>query len=677
MPGDPSKLSRFWQELKRRKVTRVITVYAAAAFVILQLVEILAPSLRLPGWTMNLILVLLIVGFIIAVILSWIYDVDPEGGIVKTETAEKVSEASAPPSSKGWRIASYISFVVIVALIVLNIIPRANRPGNKDILDKSIAVLPFQNDSSDDENAHFINGTMESILNNLCKIEGLRVPGRTTVEQYRINPKPIPVIANELNVSYILEGSGQKLGNRILLTIQLIEGKSDQHLWSRQYDREITKVEDLIDIQSDIAQLVAAELHAVITPQEKQLIETAPTANIKALGLYRRGRDEHMKYQLDNTNHQALSKAIAYYRSVLKEDPSFGKAYTGLASAIRSDFWQESWRNREFSESENQLYRDSLLYLVDLALSYDPNLDEAYMLRGDYYYGMDEYDRAQVEYNRALEINPNSSWVFYRKSSILFYNEGKWPEGIEHLLKAIDLETGPMQILGLRELGWYYEHSGFHNQAEDVYMQMLMLSGDSASYYEHIAGLAFCIRDWDQYIYWSEKILERDPDNYWAISQLIWAYAILGNIDSAYHYATQLLELKEDMVMHTVDIELDVGYIYWKKGRIEEASEMINRLIEYKLQLIGSEVGDKDYLLLTLAACYAVIGQPEKAMESIKQIDRYALKPNWFMITMEDVHFFQDIRADADFQMILNTLNATWQAEHERVRQWMEESDML
>jgi hypothetical protein len=150
----PNKISQFWQELKRRKVLRVITVYAAVAFVILQLVEILGPSLRLPEWTMNFILVLLIVGFIITVIVSWIYDIHPKGGIVKTEPADKIEKSDIPKNSNSWKIASYIGFVVIVGLMVLNIIPRT---GKKEILDKSIAVLPFHNDSPDEEKMYFIN----------------------------------------------------------------------------------------------------------------------------------------------------------------------------------------------------------------------------------------------------------------------------------------------------------------------------------------------------------------------------------------------------------------------------------------------------------------------------------------------------------------------------------------
>jgi hypothetical protein len=167
MSQPSNKLTNLWQELKRRKVVRVITVYAAAAFVILELVDIIAEPFGLPDWTMKLVVVLLSIGLIISVILSWIYDVHPEGGIVKTEPSKKVIEDSIPPSSKGWKIASYISFVVIVGLILFHILSTSNKSKEIPILDKSIAVLPFINDSQDKDNEHLINGIMEDLLINL------------------------------------------------------------------------------------------------------------------------------------------------------------------------------------------------------------------------------------------------------------------------------------------------------------------------------------------------------------------------------------------------------------------------------------------------------------------------------------------------------------------------------
>lgn len=391
----PNKLSQFWQELKRRNVVRVITVYAGAAFVIIELINNITEPLRLPEWTPTIVIVLLAIGFPIAIIFSWIYDIHPQEGMVRTEAADKVKVEDIPKSTNSWRMASYISFVVIVGLIVLNIIPRT---GKKKMLDKSIAVLPFTNMSTDEENTYFIDGLMESILNNLCKIEDLRVPGRTSVIQYRDNPKPISIVAEEMGVAYVLEGSGQKIGNRLLLTVQLIIGDEDRHIWSKQYDRLIEKVEDLIDIQKEIAQLVANEIEAIITPEEKQLIEKVPTTSLTALDFYQQGREAHNHYWLENTK-KALERAEDLYFKALDYDSTFAMAYTGLAYV----YWDKHYWDSFFSES----FLDSVLVLADIALSFDPQLSDAYTARGIYYNSNGQYDKAIIEYEKAIKLNPN------------------------------------------------------------------------------------------------------------------------------------------------------------------------------------------------------------------------------------------------------------------------------
>jgi TolB-like protein len=307
-----NSLSQFWQELKRRKVVRVVTVYAASAFVILELVDILAPSLRLPDWTLNLVLILLIVGFIIAVILSWIYDIHPEGGIVKTESVKKIKTEDIPVSSNSWKIASYISFVVIVGLIILNIIPRS---GKNEILDKSIAVLPFKNDSPDLENEYFCNGMMETILNQLVKIGDLKVMSRTEVEPYRNTTKTRKEIAGELGVANFLEGSVYKMGNRFRISVQLINSKSGFHLWSDEYEGEYT--EEIFALQSNIARQVALALKAVITQEEEKSIERKPTENIEAYDLVLKGWEMTDNYwkTLDSKYNQLAHNLLNLCRS--------------------------------------------------------------------------------------------------------------------------------------------------------------------------------------------------------------------------------------------------------------------------------------------------------------------------------------------------------------------------
>jgi len=376
MAANPNKLTRFWQELKRRRVVHVITVYATASFVIIELINNLTEPLNLPAGISTIVVVVLAVGFPLAVILSWIYDLTAEG-IEKTQPLDEIPEDKKAVVPNAWKITTYISFVVIAGLIVFNIIPRSNLFGGKALLDKSIAVLPFINDSPDVKDAHIINGTMASIHSNLCKIKDLSVLDRSSVEQYRDVSKPLPDIAKEMNVSYVLGGSIQKLGSRIILFLQLIERNNGNVMWSEKYDRTIQKVEDLIDIQSEVSQLVAAEIEAIITPEEKQLIEKIPTLDLTAYDFFLRGREEHEKYDSDHSNKEALKRAEKFYRQTLELDSTFAQAYVELGYV----YWIKHHWDTYFDEN----FLDSMLVLANIALSFDDQLDEAYNQRGQYY----------------------------------------------------------------------------------------------------------------------------------------------------------------------------------------------------------------------------------------------------------------------------------------------------
>jgi TolB-like protein len=284
MTQKTNSFERFWKELKRRKVVHVLTVYAAVSFVILQLVDIVEQPLRLPDWTTSLIIVLLCVGFIIAILLSWVYDITP-AGVKKTKpiSAVKHIDQTTIPTSSGWKIATYISGAIIIVLLTFNFISRRNLNADISKLEKSIAVLPFINESPVDSNKYFINGIMEEVLTNLQKIKDFRVLSRTSTEQYKGPDRPsVPEIAKKHNVNYVVEGSGQKYGNKFVLRVQLITGKNERHLWAKSYDREIKKTTDIISMQSEIAQLIASELKTTITPEEKQRIEKTPTASLTA-----------------------------------------------------------------------------------------------------------------------------------------------------------------------------------------------------------------------------------------------------------------------------------------------------------------------------------------------------------------------------------------------------------
>ena len=552
----------------------------------------------------------------------------------------------------------------------------------KEILDKSIAVLPFLNDSPDQE-MYFINGVMEVILDNLCKIEDLRVVSRSSVEQYRDKPKPIPVIAGELDVCYVLEGSGQRDGDNIRLTVQLLDARKDQHLWSESYYREI---KDIFELQSEIAQLVAKELKAVITPEEIQIIEKTPTTNLTALDYYQRGREEYISYQLDNTNRTSLSNAILHYRSAIAIDPGYAKAYTGLALALWDSFWRETRLKVTFSEAEYQVLCDTVIALVNKALEYDKDLEEAYLVRGWYYSSIRGYDKADREFDKSLRINPNYSWGYNSKADLQFSYLHNAVEGIKNKLKAIELERGTQlpQLLG--ELGWYYDMTGFFDKAIGLYDQMFQLAKDTLQYYQYMSEPLFYEGNWQEYMNWSYRMLEIDSDAWWPNETLAWTYCLLGNIDTASYYLNRAFKLKEEMDLSLAgEMEILQAYIYWETGQKDKANNLFDKLIEYFEELLRTKPFSltvssyqEDYIyLMYLAEIYAVKGQHEKALEYLNRIDLTSFKPYGLYMQLHESPFFKEIRTDPRFLSICNAMKAVWQAEHERVQQWLEENDML
>ena len=261
----------------------------------------------------------------------------------KVESASKLLSGTKfiSKKSKVWLVIVLAVFLSSFGVFgAFKIIEKSRQAADIANLEKSIAVLPFLNDSPDEENAYFINGIMEEVLNNLQKIKEFRVLSRTSTNQFKGQDKPtIPEIAKKLGVNYIIEGSGQKYGNTCRLRVQLIAAKNERHLWAESYEKVIIETKDIYNTQSEIAQSIASALKASITPEEKQLIDKTPTASLRALDFFQRGRDEHTKYWVDNTNTKALANATSYYKLALKSDSAFAQAYTGLAIARLNSYW--------------------------------------------------------------------------------------------------------------------------------------------------------------------------------------------------------------------------------------------------------------------------------------------------------------------------------------------------
>ena len=281
--------------------------------------------------------------------------------------------------------------------------PIINRNHHNIDPENSIAVLPFKNLGNDTTDQYIYDGVIDEIFNNLRKVSTLRIISRTSVEQYRNTTKTIREIGKELDVNYIVEGSGQKSGNSSLLRVQLIEVSTDSHIWTNNYPLELTDTKYFFRRLSDIAQAIASELNATITPQEKELMELVPTQNTIAYSLYLKANNYLSDYD-KSRDLSSYQTAINLYNAALESDSVFARAFTGLAFAYWSRYYSETFFKEDFM--------DTCRILADKALLLDGKLDDAYFMKGRYFREKGQTDDALDNFDKALEINPNYSLAY-------------------------------------------------------------------------------------------------------------------------------------------------------------------------------------------------------------------------------------------------------------------------
>ena len=416
-------MSGFFEEVKRRKVYRVAAAYVIAAGGIIQLASAAFPAWELPNWALRLVIVLLLVGFPIALILAWAFDVTAQG--IKTTP-------TAAPRRQVRRnvIMLATAGVVMSAAVGFFVLPRAS--AHK--IDKSIAVLPFQNLSDDPQNAYFADGIQDDVLTSLSKIGDLRVISRTSVMQYRDKAANVRDIGKALGVSNVLEGSVRRAGNKVRVNVQLIDANSDEHVWANDYDRDVT---DVFAIQSDLAQKIAEALQAKLSPGEKSMMERKPTENGEAYLAFVQAHNLSCAFE----DLEKLKQSEQLYARAIELDPNFA-----LAIARYSQL--ESWLLHEGDRAPER--RDKARTLAERALQLQPDLPEAHLALGfSYYYGDNNYDAALREFEIAQRGLPNESEVYLAIGAIQ-RRQGKWAESTANLQKAASLnpkDTWPLQNL--------------------------------------------------------------------------------------------------------------------------------------------------------------------------------------------------------------------------------------
>jgi TolB-like protein/Tfp pilus assembly protein PilF len=423
-PGESRSvaMSGFFEELKRRKVYRVAAAYIIAAGGIIQLASAAFPAWELPNWALRLVIVLLLLGFPIALILAWAYDITSQGVVA--------TPAPAVPGSHRRRniIMLVLTGVAVSAAAGFFLLPRVS--AHK--CDKSIAVLPFENLSDEKENAYFADGIQDDVLTNLSKVGDLKVISRTSVMPYRGKASNVREIGKTLGVGAVLEGSVRRIGNRVRVNVQLINADTDEHMWAEDYDRDLT---DVFAIQTDLAQQIVRELQAKLSPMEKAQIERRPTQNGEAYLAFVQAHDLSTrpdKFRGDIENAEQL------FERATKLDPNFAEAFAGLA-------WIDNWMYHTFDPTAAR--KEKARAAAEEALRLQPNLPEAHLALGFYYYYCErDYQNALREFAIAKLSLPNSAEVYMAIGSIE-RRQGKWAQSTGNFEKAVSLSPRDSFIL--------------------------------------------------------------------------------------------------------------------------------------------------------------------------------------------------------------------------------------
>lgn len=386
-------MKAFLQELRRRKVIQVAAAYLLVAWLLMQVADVMFPSLGLPEWTVTLVVALLILGFPLALILSWAYELS-SSGLQREAASDDVHEGT----------------------------------GFSQSADKSIGVLPFIDLSPDKDQEYFSDGLTEELLNALARVKDLRVSSRTSSFAFRGSSADIPTVANKLGVNFVVEGSVRKAGDHLRITAQLIEAASDSHIWSQTYDRNL---DDIFVIQDDIARQIAGALQIELMPQP---ISEATTDDVQAYDYYLRGRSNFSRLGKDN-----IRRAIRMFKQATHIDPDFAQAWAGLAMAhaycvILFDSGAGDMLAAE--EASNR------------AIELDPNLAESYAARIMVYAATSQFEDAENAFRRAVELDPANFDAYYQFGRLQF-KRGKRAEAVSLFQRASDIDPTDYQSSNL------------------------------------------------------------------------------------------------------------------------------------------------------------------------------------------------------------------------------------
>ena len=432
----------FFTELKRRNVYKVAVAYAVVGWLLVQVATQVFPFFEIPNWAVRLVVLAIVIGFPIALVIAWAFELTPEG-IKRTEDVDALPREDGGNRTRGFTLSSSARrfrsdcfFSVVTRLEILPVRLGTEAAAARSIPQKSIAVLPFENLSDDKGAAYFADGIQDEILTKLASIADLKVISRTSTAKYKSKPEDLKTVSQQLGVATVLEGSVQKAADKVRVNVQLIDARADSHLWAKTYDRDM---KDVFAVESEVAQEIADSLQAKLSPAEANTVASAPTKDTQAYDLFLKGEFEQ-RVANSNFRPESFDQAARWYKEAIARDPNFALAIAQLAICqLRRHWLTDPLTEAELMEAGR---------LAKQALTLAPDLAEAHIAVGLFhYYGFREYEPALTEFQRALELQPNNALAL---SFVAFVHrrQGKWDLTLDELKKSIELDPRNAYTIG-------------------------------------------------------------------------------------------------------------------------------------------------------------------------------------------------------------------------------------
>lgn len=579
----------------------------------------------------------------------------PPGEAAKRGEAEE--PAPPGPGRRLWKIAAAVAGVALVAALVF----FRNRPAptEAEALEKSIAVLPFKNESADTTNVYFINGLMESTLNNLQKIKDLKVVSRTSVEKYRHTDKAIPEIAGELNVNYFVEGSGQKVGDQVLLHIQLIEAATDRPIWSEQYSR---KMGDIFTLQNEVAQQIADAIKAIVTPSELEQIGKVPTENLLAYDYYLRALQP-----FSELTREGAQQAIPLFEKAVEEDPQFALAYADMAIAY---FFMDLYK-------KDKQYTELININADKALLYDSKLAESLIAKALYYVNIQEYRLALPHLEKALEYNPNSTDVIQILSDFyarIIPNTAKYLEyalmGIQRNADGNDSLARSYTYLHLSnaliQAGFVEEANTYINKSLDY---------DPKNYYAPFLKV-FMEYARDRDVERAQEALKnewrKDTTRLDILQEVAKFHYFQKQYDSAYYYYDKFVRARESNGLDFYPQEdAKIGFVYEKMGFPQQAAAFFRAYSTY------CENDQSIYKGASMAVKYAYEGKADQAIEQLRIFSGQDNYQYWILLFMEMDPIMEPLKTHPGYPEIMQQIKDRFWENQAELRSSLKEKGLL